>query len=221
MNVASGNIITSDELAQFKSLAVKKKVDSMELYLIGANGYKYNMQEVGARVFGDENYSYTVSLIHRCYNFAGQNGGKYRNGCKFEQTYGYRVTRKDIEAFVKKYPNGAFNNGITFEDFLRTRVNSSQKSTSTKPAQNQRQSAPRQNRQVQRMPQQQYNYQNSGYSNDPMMDKKFRGIMIAVGSVGAGILLIMLLSGNLFRHWIIALIILFITLGAFGSTKEM
>lgn len=214
-------MITSDELAQFKSLAVKKKVDSMELYLIGANGYKYNMQEVGARVFGNENYSYTVSLIHRCYNFAGQNGGKYRSGCKFEQTYGYRVTRKDIEAFVKKYPNGTFNNGVTFEDFLRTRVNNSQKSMSPRSAQNQRQSASRQNIQVQRMPQQQYNYQNLGYSNDPMMDKKSRGVMITVGSVGAGILLIMFLSGNLFRHWIIALIILFITLGAFGSTKEM
>lgn len=172
MIVANGNMITSDELAQFKSLAVKKKVDSMELYLIGANGYKYNMQEVGARVFGDENYSYTVSLIHRCYNFAGQNGGKYRNGCKFEQTYGYRVTRKDIEAFVKKYPNGTFSNGVTFEDFLRTRVNSSQKSTSPKPSQNQRQGVPRYNRQVQRMPQQQYNYQNSKYSNDPMVGKK-------------------------------------------------
>lgn len=220
--MASGNMITSDELAQFKSLAVKKKVDSMELYLIGANGYKYNMQEVGARVFGDENYSYTVSLIHRCYNFAGQNGGKYRNGCKFEQTYGYRVSRKDIEAFVKKYPNGTFNNGVTFEDFLRTRVNSAQKASAPKaPSKQQRQSVPRQNNQVQRMPQQQFNYQNTGYNNDPMMDKKFRGIMIAVGSIGAGILLIMLLSGNLFRHWIIALIILFITIGAFGSTKEM
>lgn len=215
--MASGNMITSDELAQFKSLAVKKKVDSMELYLIGANGYKYNMQEVGARVFGNENYSYTVSLIHRCYNFAGQNGGKYRNGCKFEQTYGYRVSRKDIEAFVKKYPNGTFNNGVTFEDFLRTRVNSAPKA----PSKQQRQSVPRQNNQVQRMPQQQFNYQNTGYNNDSMMDKQFRGGMIAVGSIGAGILLIMFLSGNLFRHWIIALIILFITIGAFESTNEM
>lgn len=217
----ASNIITSDELNQFKSLAVKKKVDSMELYLIGVNGYKYNMQEVGARVFGDENYSYTVSLIHRCYNFAGQNGGKYRNGCKFEQTYGYRVTRNDIEAFVKKYPNGTFNNGVTFEDFLRTRVNSAQKTNTQKSAPKRRQTSPRQKQQVQRMPQQQYTYQNTGYSNDPMMDKKFKGIMIAVGSVGAGILLIMLLSGNLFRHWIIALIILFFTIGAFGSTQEM
>lgn len=71
------------------------------------------------------------------------------------------------------------------------------------------------------MPQQQFNYQNAGYNNDPMMDKKFRGIMIVAGSVGACILLIMLLSGNLFRHWIIALIILLFTIGAFGSTKEM
>lgn len=219
--MASGNMITSDELNQFKSLAVKKKVDSMELYLIGENGHKYNMQEVGTRIFGNENYSYTVSLIHRCYNFAGQNSGKYSNGCKFEHTYGYRVTRKDIEAFVKKNPNGTFNNGITFEGFLRTKVNNSQKSTSSKSAQNQSQSTPRQNRQVQIMPEQQYNYQSSGYSNDSKMDKKLKGFMITVGSVGAGIILIMLLSGNLFRHWIISLIILFITFCAFGSAKEM
>lgn len=36
------------------------------------------------------------------------------------------------------------------------------------------------------MPQQQFNYQNAGYNNDPMMDKKFRGIMIVAGSVGGG-----------------------------------
>ncbi len=218
----ASNMITSSELAQFKSLAVKKKVDSMELYLIGANGYKYNMQEVGARVFGDENYSYTVSLIHRCYNFAGQNGGKYRNGCKFEQTYGYRVSRKDIEAFVKKYPNGTFNNGVTFEDFLRTRVNSAQKANTPKAApKQQRQSPLKQNQQVQRIPQYQIDYKNTGYNNDPLKDRKFKGTMIAVGSAGAGILLIMLLTGNLFRHWIIALLVLFITIGAFFLTNEM
>lgn len=45
--------------------------------------------------------------------------------------------------------------------------------------------------------------------------------MIVAGSVGAGILLIMLLSGNLFRHWIIALIVLLFTIGAFISVKGM
>lgn len=45
--------------------------------------------------------------------------------------------------------------------------------------------------------------------------------MIVAGSVGAGILLIMLLGGNLFRHWIIALIVLLFTIGAFISVKGM
>lgn len=204
----TGNMITSEEFAQFKSLAFKKKVDSMAYYLIGENGYRYNMQEVGKRVFGDQNYSYTVSLIHRCYNFSGQNGGKYRNGCNFEQAYGYRVTKKDIEAFVKKYPNGTFNNGVTFEDFLRTRVNSAQRVSP------QMQSAPRPN-------QQQYNYQDPGYNNDPMATLKLKALMAVFGCIGAVILIIMLLSGNLFRHWIISLIILFFTIGAFASIKEI
>ena len=141
------------------------------------------------------------------------------NGCKFEQTYGYRVTRKDIEAFVKNYPNGTFNNGVTFEDFLRARVNSVQKSAQ-KVMPKQPKSVPRQKQQIQRVPQQ-YNYQNNSSFNDPNMDRKIRGLMITLRSVGAGILLIMLLSGNLFKHWIIALIILFFTIGAFGNSKEM
>lgn len=69
--------------------------------------------------------------------------------------------------------------------------------------------------------QQQYNYQNINYSNDLMWDKRAKGIMIVAGSVGAGILLIMLLSGNLFRHWIIVLIVLLFTIGAFISVKGM
>lgn len=126
----ANNYITDDELHQFKNLPVKKKIDSMEAYLIGVNGVRYNMQEVGLLVFGNENYSYTVSLIHRCYNFSGQNGAKYKNGCKFEKIYGYRVSRRDIEAFVKKYPNGTYDKGITFEDFLKSRVNAANKSSS-------------------------------------------------------------------------------------------
>ena len=52
----------------------------MEAYLIGINGHKYKMKEVGARVFGDENYSFTVSLIHRCYNFRGKMAGNIAMG---------------------------------------------------------------------------------------------------------------------------------------------
>lgn len=217
----ASNMITSDELNQFSGLSVKKKLDSMELYLIGANGYKYNMQEVGARVFGDENYSYTVSLIHRCYNFAGQNSGKYKNGCKFEQTFDYRVTRKDIEAFIKKYPNGTFNQGITFEDFLKTRINSA-KSAQLKP---QKQTIPRQTQRVVQQHQrniQQYNEQNYNYSNNNQMsNERVKPLMIGIGSISILLLLILLVTGGLFRHWIISLIVLFITIGAFGSLKEL
>ena len=208
----AGNMITSDEMNQFRSLSAKKKVDSMELYLIGKNGCRYNMQEVGDRIFGDANYSYTVSLIHRCYNFAGQNGGRYRNGCKFEQNYGYRVTRDDIEAFVKQYPNGTYNNGVTFEDFLKTRIGRARNITQSNNSNFQNQLFQSQK------PQQ---YKNAGNSDDVLNDKQFRGMLVFVGSLGAGILLIMLLSGNLFSNWIVSLVIFFITVGAFGGLKEM
>lgn len=33
----TNNYITNDELNQFKNLPVKKKIDSMEAYLIGVN----------------------------------------------------------------------------------------------------------------------------------------------------------------------------------------
>jgi hypothetical protein len=116
--------LSSDELYQFKALPKKKIVDSMELYLIGYGQYRYNMEEVGVRLFGDANYSHTVSLIHRAYNFSGQNGGRYRKGCRFETTYGYEVTKNDIVDFVNQYPNGTYRMDITFEDFLITKVKS-------------------------------------------------------------------------------------------------
>ena len=216
------NDITIEEFNQFKSLSFEKKVDSMELYLIGDDRYKrYNMQMVGLRVFGDENYSFTVSLIHRCYNFSGQNGGKYRNGCKFEQATGYCVTRSDIEAFIKKYPNGTFNNGVTFEDFLITRIRSkgSQYNTSSVP-QYARSSAPiRQSVSQQNTDpfNQQYNYYPQNYGKNRISTERSKMLMTGLGCIGILILLVLLISGGLFRYWIISLIILFLTVGAFAS----
>ena len=208
----AGNTITSDEVSQFKSLPVKKKVDSMDLYLRG-DGRKYTMQEVGARIFGNENYSYSVSLIHRCYNFSGQNGGKYRNGCKFEQTYRYRVTRADIEAFVRAYPDGTFRNGVTFEDFLRTRVGSAKVPT-LNPQQQAQRSVP-----------QEYSRQNTNNAKNNQMtnaesDKGLRIAVLIIGLIGVLILFIMFSTGVLFDHWIIALIILFWTCSAFFTVIE-
>lgn len=222
----AGNVITSDELAQFKSLAVKKKVDSMELYLIGSNGYKYNMQEVGARVFGDENYSYTVSLIHRCYNFSGQNGGKYRNGCNFEQTTGYRVTRSDIEAFVKKYPNGTYNNGVTFEDFLKTRVKSgSTQPRNTSTTKNIQRTTTRKKGTSQKTANSFYSQQNyyipQNNGGNEIPPERLKILMLGLGCLGVLVLMILLLTGGLFRHWIISLIVLFFTVGAFSAIKQL
>lgn len=207
----ASNIITGDELSQFRSLSVKKKVDCMELYLIGSNGYKYNMQEVGERVFGNVNYSYTVSMIHRCYNFAGQNSGKYRNGCNFEKTYGYRVTRKDIEAFVRKYPNGTFNNGVTFENFLRARVNNVKKTT--------QKSVQKRQTMVRKK---QYNSKTNNYANFDRFteEEQVKMVMLATGGMAALILVIMFLSGKLLEHWGIALILFLYMAGAFGACKR-
>ena len=117
--------VTMNDINSFQYVSRKQKVDAMTLYLIGDNGVVYNMQEVEGIVFG-RGTSQTVSMIHRCYNFSDRNGGRYRNGCWFEQQYGYRVTRADIEAFVKKYPNGTYQNGVTFDEFLLSRVQTAQ-----------------------------------------------------------------------------------------------
>lgn len=130
------NILSEEELSQFKALAFGKKIAAMKMYLLGNGEIRYNMSEVGQAVFGGENYSYTVSLIHRAYNFSGNNSGRYRSGCLFEKKYHYRVTGKDIEAFVRTYPDGTCQKGITFESFLLSRLRQSgqqQRKTPSKP----------------------------------------------------------------------------------------
>ena len=49
------NTISAEEFAQFKSISMQRRVDCMELYLIGKNGYRYSMQDVGAEIYGDVN----------------------------------------------------------------------------------------------------------------------------------------------------------------------
>lgn len=115
--------MSADEFNSFQRIPYKTRIDCMTLYLIGDNGRTFNMQDIGEMVFGDKNASFTVSLIHRMYNFEGKNGGKYKNGCKFEKTYGYRITRQDIERFVYAYPNGCKDSSVTFEQFLISNLN--------------------------------------------------------------------------------------------------
>lgn len=110
--------LSEEEKKTLKSISLAKRIEVMSDYLLGINGAIYNMKDLGVRHFGDENYSWYVSLITRAYNFQGKNGGRYRAGCAFERKYQYQVTKKDIEAFVKAYPNGSFNSGVEFEEFL-------------------------------------------------------------------------------------------------------
>ena len=105
------NTISQDEFNVFMGISNETKVKVMELYLIEG----YTMNDVGYEVFGKDDRSFTVSLIHRCYNFSGRNGGKYRKGCKFQLEHNYIVSRNDIEEFIKIYPRGTFGNGITFD----------------------------------------------------------------------------------------------------------
>lgn len=119
----NNDLIKTDEMRRFKSLSVKQVCDSMGLYLIGTSVGTYNMKDVERMVFGAENLGYTVSLIHRVYNFAGKNRGRYKKGCAFEKKYGYQVTTADTIAFVQTYPDGCAGTSITFEQFLTSRVN--------------------------------------------------------------------------------------------------
>ncbi|AGC68854.1 hypothetical protein Cst_c18770 [Thermoclostridium stercorarium subsp. stercorarium DSM 8532] len=200
------NKITEEEFYQFKKLPVQKKIDSMEAYLIGINGRRYNMEEVGGMVFGEENYSFKVSLIHRCYNFFGQNSGKYAPGCNFERNYGYRVTRKDIEDFVNTYPNGTFDIGITFEDFLKTRIaGAGTQETNSRPFQGSNFS--------------QFDIPDGNALNsrdNPGYNMQASSLFIGIGFIGVLVLLILLFTGNLFKHWFISLFILLMTIGAFN-----
>ncbi len=111
------NRISESELQQFKAFDPALKANVMEAYLI--RGMK--MKEV-AKLFLNSDYSFAVSLIHRCYNFSDKNSGRYSANSRFERKYGYRVTKRDIEEFINMYPDGTSEQGITFDDFLLKKI---------------------------------------------------------------------------------------------------
>jgi len=195
--------ISEEEIYHFRKIPVQDKIDSMEAYLIGVNGHKYNMEQVGAWIFGGDRPSFTVSLIHRCYNFTGVNSGKYAPGCEFERKYGYRISREDIEAFVLTYPNGTHHLGIHFEDFLKDRIN------------NARARAPKGEHIPSSKPLQ-FDVPNSN-TNGYGEKTEYRGegmlFFVGMGLLGALILLFLFLTGNLSRRWPISLTVLFFTIG--------
>lgn len=98
------------ERDQFHSINFETKVDFIEAYLLG----KHRGSEVGkltmdetAEKYGSGSHSaQTVSLVHRLSGFGGQNACLYGKGCKFERLHQYKVSRGDVEAFLREYPHG-------------------------------------------------------------------------------------------------------------------
>ena len=87
------------EWKTFDSKSFQERAEVMYLYLVEG----HNM-EVTADIYYRNNnpqYSKHVSLITRCYNFSGRNKGVF-SGNRF----GDLVTKDDILAFVKEYPDG-------------------------------------------------------------------------------------------------------------------
>lgn len=130
-----GNDLTSNDIQNFKHINEHDKIRCMDAYLIRGIG---NMQDVGMSVFNNRNASHTVSLIHRAYNFSLRNGGRYKNGCAFEKQYNYRVSINDIEVFVRAYPNGCWQGGYSFEQFLIERAEQFHKRNQIKQPQQER-----------------------------------------------------------------------------------
>ena len=77
---------------------------------------RQNMKDVAQKVLHDYNdqAGQRVSVITRCYGFEGHNQGKFSK---------WGVLPEDVEAFVKKYPNGcSYDGGKTMAEFLMARV---------------------------------------------------------------------------------------------------
>lgn len=218
---------TESDRDEFRQIKTRDKIECMELYLIGKNQCQYNMEEVAESYYRDKNYSYTVSLIHRGYNFSGQNKGRYRNGCKFEKSYGHRVTRKDIEDFIKTYPQGTFQKYVksqdgtkrlyTFEDFLLERLKQSQSSKKYTSSETVRQKLPQSSMPVENStweseprPQPQLARQDNKKGEDDV--SSISSILFLIGVVCVIILIIMLIRGAVGKHLLFSGILLLIAI---------
>lgn len=178
-----GNELTENDIQSFRQINEQDKIRCMEAYLINHVG---TMQDVGERIFYDRNASFTVSLIHRAYNFSQRNGGRYKNGCAFERKYNYHVSTADIEAFVRKYPNGCWQNEYSFEQFLIERATSFHKQNQRIQSQNNTRQAPYQssNQSIPKYTQKQKitsrKESNSNFSNKDMDELGHFGFIIGV-----------------------------------------
>lgn len=91
--------LTENEIQYFNNTSITRKVDVLYYYLVEGKG---NMVKI-ASILGIDD-SRQVSQITRGYQFEGKNRGIFSKKSRFFKEYGYEVTRKDIEDFVRTYP---------------------------------------------------------------------------------------------------------------------
>lgn len=102
---------TENDRIAFNTINRNQKVQALYNYLYVGQ----NMQEVAKYVFNDSSShaSQRVSVITRCYGFSNRNSGIFRKYDDLEMS--------DIEAFVKKYPNGC-ESDMVMRDFIEKRM---------------------------------------------------------------------------------------------------
>ena len=89
---------TENDLKTFASIKSSDKVEILWRYLYDGD----TMEEIGRTVFvKSDQAGRTVSVVTRCYGLGGRNPRLFN----YWGIYEY-ITRKDIEEFVKKYPQG-------------------------------------------------------------------------------------------------------------------
>lgn len=96
----------------FYSVSFEDKVTVLYHYLCEKG---YTMDKINEEFFPNKTVSHNISCITRCYGFEGHNSGIFRN---------IGATREDVEAFVKKYPQGCDydGKGTIMKNFLLQRV---------------------------------------------------------------------------------------------------
>ncbi len=112
-------MISMSERDAIRRLSVESKASVMALYLIGANGNTYTMEEVASRIYKNPALGRQVSMICRAYGFEGRNNrGRYHPGSSACRELGRNITLNDFMRFVAKYPDGIPSDYDSFDHFM-------------------------------------------------------------------------------------------------------
>lgn len=113
------SMVSSSERDAIIRLSAEEKANVLALYLIGAGGNTYTMEEVAGKLYKNPEQGRRVSMICRAYGFQGRNNrGRYCPGSHTSRVLGRNVKLNDFTRFVEKYPAGISSGGENFDNFL-------------------------------------------------------------------------------------------------------